>query len=66
MRGNDVVGIDWETAGWYPSYWKYTTACQINPQNLFLINEIDRFLDPRPRELGMERTRQKYFGDIPF
>lgn len=34
VRGDDVVGIvDWETAGWYPSYWEYTTACQMNPQN---------------------------------
>ncbi|ODM23307.1 hypothetical protein SI65_00896 [Aspergillus cristatus] len=67
VRGDDVVGIvDWETAGWYPSYWEYTTASQINPQNSFWINEIDRFLDPRPGELAMERTRQKYFGDIPF
>ncbi|KAK1912775.1 hypothetical protein P3342_004711 [Pyrenophora teres f. teres] len=25
--GDKVVGIvDWETAGWYPAYWKYTTA----------------------------------------
>lgn len=35
-RGDDIVGIiDWETAGWYPSYWEYTTACQVNPQNSF-------------------------------
>lgn len=32
VRGDDIVGIvDWETAGWYPSYWEYTTACQVNP-----------------------------------
>lgn len=60
-----IVGIiDWETAGWYPSYWEYTTACQVNPQNSFWINEIDKFLIPMPEELSMERTRQKYFGDI--
>ncbi|WPH03539.1 kinase-like protein [Acrodontium crateriforme] len=28
VRGEEVVGIvDWETAGWYPSYWEYTAAC---------------------------------------
>ncbi|GLB01805.1 hypothetical protein AtubIFM57258_000215 [Aspergillus tubingensis] len=59
-----IVGIiDWETAGWYPSYWEYTTACQVNPQNSFWINEIDKFITPMPDELAMERTRQKYFGD---
>ncbi|OJJ69322.1 hypothetical protein ASPBRDRAFT_130749 [Aspergillus brasiliensis CBS 101740] len=63
-RGDTIVGIiDWETAGWYPSYWEYTTACQVNPQNSFWINEIDKFITPMPDELAMERTRQKYFGD---
>ncbi|KAJ5609518.1 hypothetical protein N7528_010085 [Penicillium herquei] len=65
IRGDDIVGIiDWETSGWYPSYWEYTTACQVNPQNSFWIHEIDKFLLPMPEELAMERTRQKYFGDI--
>ncbi|GLA72875.1 hypothetical protein AtubIFM55763_003769 [Aspergillus tubingensis] len=63
-RGDTIVGIvDWETAGWYPSYWEYTTACQVNSQNSFWINEIDKFITPMPDELAMERTRQKYFGD---
>jgi thiamine kinase-like enzyme len=65
VRGDDIVGIiDWETAGWYPSYWEYTTAHQVNPQNLFWANEIDNFLEPMPEELAMERMRQKHFGDI--
>ncbi|KAJ5218979.1 kinase-like protein [Penicillium cinerascens] len=64
-RGDKVVGIiDWETAGWYPSYWEYTSACQVNPQNSFWINEIDKFLLPMPQELAMEKIRQKHFGDI--
>lgn len=62
-RGDDIVGIiDWETAGWYPSYWEYTTACQVNPYNSFWIDEIDKFLTPMPEELKMDRIRQKYFG----
>jgi len=62
-RGDDIVGIiDWETAGWYPSYWEYTTACQVNPQNSFWIDEIDKFLQPMPEALAMENIRQKYFG----
>lgn len=58
--------VDWETVGWYPEYWEYTTACQVNPQNSFWISEIHRFLDPMPEELAMDRIRQKYFGDITF
>ncbi|KAI9801231.1 MAG: hypothetical protein M1825_003505 [Sarcosagium campestre] len=64
-RGDEVVGIiDWETAGWLPSYWEYTTACQVNPQNYFWRDEIDKFLEPMPAELAMEKIRQKYFGDF--
>lgn len=64
-RGDDIVGIiDWETAGWYPSYWEYTSAYQVNPQNSFWINEIDKFLQPMSEELAMEQIRQKHFGDI--
>ncbi|KAL5361417.1 kinase-like protein [Aspergillus floccosus] len=63
--GDDIAGIvDWETAGWYPSYWEYTSAHQVNPQNSFWVNEIDKFLQPMPEALGMERIRQKHFGDV--
>lgn len=65
VRGDEVVGIiDWETSGWLPSYWEYTTACQVNPQNYFWRDEVDKFLDPMPAELAMEKIRQKYFGDF--
>lgn len=65
VRGDDVVGIiDWETAGWYPAYWEYTAACQVNPQNTFWRKEIEHFLEPMPEALEMERLRQKYFGDF--
>ncbi|OMP83919.1 hypothetical protein BK809_0001302 [Diplodia seriata] len=64
-RGDEIVGIiDWETAGWLPYYWEYTTACQVNPRNEFWRDEIDKFLDPMPTELAMEKIRQKYFGDF--
>jgi hypothetical protein len=52
VRDDTVVGIiDWE----------YTTACQVNPQNSFWINEIDKFLQPMPTELAMEQIRQRRF-----
>jgi len=64
-NGDRVVGIvDWETAGWFPSYWECTTACQVNPQNSFWIEEIDKFLEPFPAQQAMEMVRQKYFGEF--
>ncbi|KAH0357614.1 kinase-like protein, partial [Aureobasidium melanogenum] len=65
VRGDSIVGIiDWETAGWYPPYWEYTTAYQVNPQNAFWRDEIENFLEEMPEALEMERLRQKYFGDL--
>lgn len=64
-EGDIITGIvDWETAGWYPHYWEYTTACQVNFRNTFWREEIDKFLDPWPEELRMEKLRQAYFGDV--
>lgn len=64
-RGDDIVGIvDWETTGWYPPYWEYTTAIHVNPQNQFWQDEIDNFLTPMPYELEMEKIRRRYFGDF--
>jgi hypothetical protein len=63
--GDEVVGIvDWETAGWYPEYWEYTSAWNVNPQNRFWRAEVDKFLEPFPDELEMEKTRLKYFGVV--
>lgn len=63
-QGDRITGIvDWETAGWYPYYWEYTTALQVNFQNEFWAREIDSFLQPYPEELKMEHIRQEYFGD---
>jgi aminoglycoside phosphotransferase len=63
VRGDDVVGIvDWETSGWYPYYWEYTTASQVNPRNLFWAEHIDSFLEPFPEELIIDRVRLQYFG----
>jgi thiamine kinase-like enzyme len=63
--GDGVVSIiDWETAEWYPSYWEYITAWNVNPQNQFWREEVDRLLHPMPKELEMEKIRLKYFGDV--
>lgn len=64
-RGDEIVGIvDWETAGWMPPYWEYTSAWNVNPQNRFWQKEVDKFLDPLPYDLKMEAIRRKYFGDF--
>lgn len=65
VRGDDVVGIiDWETAGWMPPYWEYTSAWHVNPQNMFWQEEIDKFITPHPHALEMEIIRRKYYGDF--
>lgn len=65
VSGDEVVGIiDWETAGWYPSYWEYTTAWNVNLQNPFLQDEVEKFPEPMPEELAMETLRLWYFGDF--
>lgn len=64
VEGEKISGIvDWETSGWYPYYWEYTTACYVNFRNEFWRDEIDKFLTPHPEELSMEELRKTYFGD---
>ncbi|KND86429.1 hypothetical protein TOPH_08912 [Tolypocladium ophioglossoides CBS 100239] len=64
-QGDKITGIiDWETAGWMPPYWEYTSAWHVNPQNMFWQQEVDKFLTPLPYELEMEIIRRKYFGDF--
>lgn len=65
IHGDTVVGIvDWETAGWFPPYWEYTTAKYVNPQNPFWADPVDQFITPMPEVLRMETIRRKYFGDF--
>lgn len=62
--GDRITGIvDWETAGWFPEYWEYVNAWNVNPQNQFWQAEIDKFLHPMPYALEMEKIRRDYFGD---
>lgn len=65
-RSDDVIGIiDWETAGWLPPYWEYVTAWNVNPQNEFWQEEVDKFLTPWPLARKMDSVRQRYFGLFP-
>lgn len=50
VSGETIVGIvGWETAGWYPSYWEYITASQVNFRNQFWSAYIDNFLNLKNR-----------------
>ena len=62
-KGDDVVGIvDWDTAGWFPEYWEYTTAINVNPFNQFWKTGIAKFVDVYSDAAHMERLRQQHFG----
>jgi len=56
--------VDWETAGWMPPYWEYTSVSPVNPHNAFWRDIVDRFLSPFPQELKMDKIRRQYFGDF--
>lgn len=65
VRGDEVVGIiDWETAGWYPNYWEYTSSWTVSINNEGWQNTLDQFLEPHPEALKMERTRQRWWGEV--
>lgn len=62
---DEVTGIiDWETAGWLPPYWEYTSARMVNPRNQFWCQEVDKFLHVDTKAMKMERCRRRYFGDF--
>lgn len=59
---DEITGIiDWETSGWYPSFWEYTKAKDVNPHTKFWATEIDHFMEPWPHELAMDRIRLRFF-----
>ncbi|TVY92148.1 hypothetical protein LAWI1_G004856 [Lachnellula willkommii] len=61
-KGKIVAIIDFELSGFYPEYWEYTCAMNVNSQDGFWKAEIGKFLDPYPRELEIEENRRKHFG----
>lgn len=63
IKEDKIVGIvDWDTAGWYPEYWEYTTASEIGPYNAFTHEDVRSFLEEYPDAIHMEQLRRKYFG----
>jgi aminoglycoside phosphotransferase len=70
VRGVKVVAmIDFETSGFYPEYWEYTTA-MTTAMNLKVFDdsrwksEIGKFLKEYPRQLEMETLRRKFFAKV--
>ncbi|KAK4888032.1 hypothetical protein LTR27_013021 [Elasticomyces elasticus] len=62
-EGDNVTGIvDWETSGWFPPYWEYVCAWNVNPQNEFWQQELDKILPALSRARDMDTIRRKYFG----
>ncbi|KAB5554692.1 serine/threonine protein kinase [Coniochaeta sp. 2T2.1] len=65
VEGDKITGIiDWETAGWYPRYWEYTSVWYGNRISKGWQSLIPKFLQPYPEELKMEITRQREWGDF--
>ncbi|KJZ80059.1 hypothetical protein HIM_00773 [Hirsutella minnesotensis 3608] len=61
VKGDEVVGIvNWETAGWLPSYWEYMGARNAT-RNPFPQKDIGFFLDPKPDAIRAESIRRAYF-----
>lgn len=66
VRDDKIVGIiDWEMSGWYPHYWEYTSlkigSYLVNP---VWDDHIEKFLNPLPDELKMEKIRFRWWGNI--
>ncbi len=65
VDGDSIVGfVDWDTAGWQPEYWEYTSAYEVNPYDEFWRDEVGKFIEEYPDALEMEQIRQQYFGDF--
>ena len=47
-----LVIIDWEYAGWYPSFWEYSVICRAAPANDDWRQWVHCFLDEHMAELG--------------
>ncbi|KUJ16631.1 kinase-like protein [Mollisia scopiformis] len=64
--GKVVALIDFELSGFYPEYWEYTTAMNVNRFDGFWKEEVPKFLKQYPEELQMEELRRKHFGPGGF
>lgn len=64
VRGDKVVGlIDWESSGWYPHYWEYTSTWLTSVTMTEWRGLLEKFIDPVSDELKMEETGNKWWGE---
>jgi hypothetical protein len=43
VQDGRVTGfLDWETAGWYPDYWEFTTALRVTPEDFWWYDFVIR------------------------
>jgi len=67
VKGDKTVSlVDFETSGFYPEHWEYTTAMiTARDRDVFEDSswelEIGKFLDEYPKELEGETIRQNYY-----
>lgn len=65
VEDGKVVGIiDWESSGWYPAYWEYTSAWHGNMTRTGWQDVLDEFVESYPAELVMEQIRHRWWGEI--
>ncbi|KAJ5702217.1 hypothetical protein N7488_009765 [Penicillium malachiteum] len=55
--------VDWETAGWYPSYWEYAHIIPLLQWMDDWPEYVEKILDPLPLEAAM---MQVVFNDLEF
>ncbi|KAE8443916.1 hypothetical protein EG329_001226 [Mollisiaceae sp. DMI_Dod_QoI] len=61
-KGKVVALIDFEMSGFYPEYWEYANAINVNRFDGFWAREVGKFLHAYPKEVEMEAIRRKHFG----
>ena len=63
VQGEKLAGIvDWETAGWYPDYWEYSSTFYSFFDCVDLSPRIDEFLDAYPEKRETEQIRRRLFN----
>jgi len=61
-NGKVAALIDFEMSGFFPEYWEYTTAMNVNRGDGFWQAEIGKFLKPYPEEWEAEKIRLLFWG----
>ncbi|KAM5499011.1 hypothetical protein McaMca56_003401 [Microsporum canis] len=64
-RMYEVTVIDWEEAGWYPSYWEYTVAAHASDWQDDWPNWLAKMMDPYDLEFAwVDMIHQSYYGGL--